>query len=264
MSEKKYNFDDLVEIMNILRSPGGCPWDREQNHESLKHYLIEETYEVLEVIDSGDKDKLCEELGDLLFQVIFHARIAAENGDFDINDVVQGICSKMVARHTHVFGDDAADTAEQVLVTWEANKKREKNIKSQTDVLKNVPSNLPALMRSFKIQQKAAQVGFDWEETDDAFKKVDEEISELRNVYKSKNVERITDELGDTLFAIVNLSRFLKVQPELALTGTINKFIKRFEYMENESAKSGRKLSDMTLSEMDELWNKAKGHFSQQ
>ncbi len=199
----------------------------------------------------------------MLLQIVFHAVIAEQDGNFDISDVITGICRKMVLRHTHVFGSDKADTPEQVLNNWEAIKKREKGVKTHTEVLRGVPANLPALMRSYKVQQKAAQVGFDWENIEDVFKKVDEEIMELRDVYKSKNVERITDELGDAFFALVNLSRFLKVQPELALTGTISKFIKRFEYIEEESAKEGRKLEDMTLSEMDELWNKAKVHISE-
>jgi tetrapyrrole methylase family protein/MazG family protein len=169
----------------------------------------------------------------------------------------------MVMRHTHIFGDAKAETSDQVLENWEAIKKKEKGFESHTSVLKDVPSNLPALMRSYKVQQKAAQVGFDWENTDDVFAKIDEEIMELRDVYKSQNVETITDELGDVLFAVVNLSRFLKIQPELALTGTINKFIKRFEYIEQEGNKAGKKLEDMTLLEMDELWNQAKISFSE-
>ncbi|ABN53855.1 MAG TPA: nucleoside triphosphate pyrophosphohydrolase [Hungateiclostridium thermocellum] len=258
MIKEKYTFDDLVEIMKILRSENGCPWDRVQNHESLKKYLIEETYEVLEVIDLNDKKRLCEELGDLLLQIVFHAQIASEDNEFDINDVITGICRKMVQRHTHVFGTDKADTAEEVLANWEEIKKKEKGMESQTEVLKSVPSNLPALMRSYKVQQKASQVGFDWKDIDSVFEKVYEEINELRDVYKSKDVERINDELGDVLFSIVNLSRFLKVQPELALMGSVNKFIERFEFIEKEAAKSGRTLSEMSLDEMDELWNKAK------
>ena len=263
MLKDRYEFSDLVDIMKILRSENGCPWDREQTHESLKKYLIEETYEVLEVIDLKDKDRLCEELGDLLLQIIFHAQIAAEDGKFDINDVITGICRKMIQRHTHVFGDAKAENADEVITNWEAIKKKEKGQKSQAEVLRSVPANLPALMRSYKVQQKAAQVGFDWDNIDDVIAKVHEEIKELEDVYKSKNVERIIDEMGDVFFALVNLARFLKVQPELALTGTINKFIKRFEYIEQESEKMGKRLENMKLSEMDELWNKAKVHISE-
>lgn len=260
MLKDKYTFEDLIDIMKLLRSESGCPWDREQTHESLKRYLIEETYEVLEVIDLNDKKRLCEELGDLLLQIVFHAQIAKEENEFSMEDVITGICKKMVLRHTHVFGQDKADTADDVVTNWEEIKKKEKGVKSQTEVLKDVPSNLPALMRSYKVQQKASQVGFDWDNVEDVFSKVSEEIDELKDVYKSKDVERINDEMGDVLFSIVNLSRFLKVQPELALTGTINKFIKRFEFVEKESKKAGKTLSEMSLEEMDELWNKAKTH----
>lgn len=263
MLKERYEFKDLIEIMKLLRSENGCPWDREQTHESLKKYLIEETYEVLEVVDLKDNKRLCEELGDVLLQIVFHAQIAQEDDTFDINDVITGICRKMVSRHTHVFGDAKADTPDEVLVNWEAIKKKEKGIESQTAVLKDVPSNLPALMRSFKVQQKAAQVGFDWDNVEDVFKKVEEEINELKEVFRSNNMERITDETGDALFAIVNLARFLKVQPELALTGTINKFINRFEYIEKSGAQVGKKLEDMTLEEMDKLWNEAKIHISE-
>ncbi len=258
MLKDRYEFSDLVEIMKLLRSREGCPWDREQTHESLKKYLIEEVYEVLEVIDLNDKDRMCEELGDLLLQIVFHGQIAAEEGSFDIGDIITGICRKMVLRHTHVFGGDRADTSEDVLQNWEAIKKKEKGIVNHTDVLKDVPSNLPALMRSYKVQQKAAQVGFDWNRIEDAMLKLEEEIGEFKEVYKESNKGRIEDELGDVLFSIVNVSRFLKVQPELALTGTINKFIKRFEFIEEESLKEGRKLEEMSLEEMDRLWDKAK------
>ena len=261
MLKDKYDFKDLLDIMALLRSE--CPWDREQTHDSLKRYMIEETYEVLEQIDKKDSEKLCDELGDLLLQVVFHAQISRENGEFEMSDVITGICRKLISRHTHVFGEVKADTPERVLENWEEIKKKEKGIESHTGVLKDVPFNLPALMRSFKVQQKAARVGFDWDKTEDAMAKVDEEIQELKDVYKSNNMERITDEMGDALFALVNLSRFLKVQPELALTGTTNKFIKRFEYIESESLKNGRKLEEMNLEEMDELWNEAKRHFTE-
>ncbi|NJD01060.1 MAG: nucleoside triphosphate pyrophosphohydrolase [Ruminiclostridium sp.] len=263
MWKDKYDLKDLLDIMTLLRSADGCPWDREQTHDSLKRYMIEETYEVLEQIDKKDSGKLCDELGDLLLQVVFHAQLSKENGEFDMDDVITGICRKLISRHTHVFGEAKADTSEKVLENWEEIKKKEKGIESHTGVLKDVPSNLPALMRSFKVQQKAARVGFDWDKIDDVIAKVDEEIQELKDVYKSNNMERITDEMGDALFALVNLSRFLKIQPELALTGTTNKFIKRFAYIESESLKNGKKLEEMNLAEMDELWNEAKRQFSE-
>ncbi|TYQ14605.1 UNVERIFIED_CONTAM: tetrapyrrole methylase family protein/MazG family protein [Acetivibrio alkalicellulosi] len=258
MLKEKYSFSDLIEVMKILRSDKGCPWDREQTHESLKKYLIEETYEVLEAIDLNDKNKLCEELGDLLLQIIFHVQLATEKDEFGMDEIITGICKKMILRHTHVFGEDKAETAEDVVTNWEAIKKKEKGIVNQTDILKDVPSNLPALMRSYKIQQKAAQVGFDWDNVEDVLMKVFEEIDELKHVYKGKDMARINDEMGDVLFSIVNLSRFLKVQPELALTGTINKFIKRFGFIEKEALKRGKKMDEMSLKEMEELWEIAK------
>ncbi|MCX7711970.1 MAG: nucleoside triphosphate pyrophosphohydrolase [Clostridia bacterium] len=263
MLKDNYTFAELIDIMALLRSENGCPWDKDQDHQSLKRYLIEETYEVLEAIDLNDRKKLCEELGDLLLQIVFHARIAEEEGTFTIEDVITGISRKMILRHTHVFGEDKAETPDEVVDNWEAIKKKEKGVRNQTEVLKDVPSILPALMRSYKVQQKAAQVGFDWDNTEDVFKKVYEEIKELEDVYKSKNVDRITDEMGDVFFSLVNLSRFLKVQPELALTGSTNKFIERFQFIEEESARLGKKLEEMTLAEMDVLWDKAKIHISE-
>ncbi len=256
MMKKDYSFNELLDIMALLRKE--CPWDREQTHESLKIFMIEETYEVLETIDRKDKKRFCDELGDLLLQVVFHAQIASESSEFNMDDVISGICRKLISRHTHIFGDVQADTTVEVLSNWEAIKKKEKGIENQTDVLKDIPSNLPALMRSFKVQQKAAQVGFDWDKPEDVFQKIDEEIGELREAYGSSDIGRITDELGDVLFSVVNLSRFLKVQPELALTGTVEKFIRRFEYVESESAKRGQNLKEMTLKEMDGLWDEAK------
>ena len=194
--------EDLIGLMKTLRSEKGCPWDREQNHESLKRYLIEETYEVLEAIDLRDKDKLCEELGDLLLQIVFHAQIESEEGNFTMDDIITGICKKIITRHTHVFGKDNISTSEGVENNWELIKKKEKGMITQTEVLKAVPKNLPALMRSYKVQQKAAQVGFDWDNIEDVFNKVYEEIKELKDVYQSKNVERINDEIGDVILLL--------------------------------------------------------------
>lgn len=258
MQKKRYTFEDLLEIMKILRAPGGCPWDREQDHESLKKYLLEESYEVLEAIDLKSPEKLCEELGDVLLQVIFHARIAEENAQFSIDDVIHGVSEKMVHRHEHVFGKKHAETADDVIELWDNIKKKEKGTKNQTAVLKDVPAILPALMRSYKVQEKAAKVGFDWDHVDDAWKKVKEESDEFYEAYKSEDMEKASEELGDLLFAVVNVARFLKIQPELALTGTINKFIKRFEYIETKSREAGRELTEMTLEEMDLLWEEAK------
>ena len=248
----------LIDIMKLLRSGDGCPWDREQTHESLKKYLIEETYEYLEVVDLEDKARMCEELGDVLLQIVFHARIAEENGDFNIEDVINGVCDKMIHRHPHVFGDVTAETSSQVLKNWEEIKKKEKGVTSQTSVLQGVPRNLPALMRSYKVQQKAAQVGFDWTNPGDVFAKLREEIDELEAEYNKQNKSGIDEEFGDVLFSAVNLSRFLKVHPELSLTQSTDKFIGRFEYIEKRAVEQGRTLNEMSLEEMEALWVEAK------
>lgn len=255
---ENYSFRHLVEIMEILRSDEGCPWDRKQDHQSLRQYLIEETYEVLEAIAMQDMDKLAEELGDVLLQVVFHARIAGERGEFSIQDVITGICRKMIDRHTHIFGDARADTAEEVVGNWEAIKKKEKGLKSHTQVLRDIPAILPALMRSYKVQKKAALVGFDWNRPEDAIKKAGEELKELEEAYRSGDENAIKEELGDLLFAIVNVSRFLNQEPELTLSAATEKFIRRFAYIEEHADKP---LEEMTLEEMDLLWNQAKSEF---
>jgi tetrapyrrole methylase family protein/MazG family protein len=259
-NQQSGKLERLVEIMDRLRGDNGCPWDREQSHESLKRYLIEETYELLEVIDLNDKRRMCEELGDVLLQVVFHSQIASENGDFNIEDVINGVCDKLIYRHPHVFGDVSAETSSEVLKNWEELKKKEKGQSSQTSVLKDVPNNLPALMRSYKVQQKAAQVGFDWDNTDDVFAKIREEIDELEAACKKKDTSNIEEEYGDVLFSLVNLSRFVKVHPELTLTQSTNKFISRFEYIEKKSNQLGKKLNEMTLDELNVLWDEAKTH----
>ncbi|MCX7773173.1 MAG: nucleoside triphosphate pyrophosphohydrolase [Clostridia bacterium] len=258
MKKERYTYQDLLDIMEKLRAPNGCPWDREQDHKTLKRYLIEESYEVLEAIDEESPPKLCDELGDLLLQVVFHSQIAKENSQFDMGDVIHGVCAKMINRHRHVFGEEEAQTADDVMKIWERVKKDEKGQETQTEVLKGVPGNLPALMRSFKVQQKAAQVGFDWDDIKDAVLKVKEEVTELEEAYGKGDTAHIEEELGDLLFAVVNVSRFLKVQPELALTATTNKFIRRFEHVEKRSLEQGKQLKDMTLKEMDALWDEAK------
>ncbi|NMA67251.1 MAG: nucleoside triphosphate pyrophosphohydrolase [Clostridiaceae bacterium] len=258
MKKDRYTYEDLLKIMERLRSPNGCPWDREQDHKTLKRYLIEEAYEVLEAIDEERPDKLCDELGDLLLQVIFHAQIAKENKKFDMDDVVHGICAKMISRHRHVFGEEEAETSDDVMKIWENIKKKEKGFMTQTQVLKDVPANLPALMRSYKVQQKASQVGFDWDDINDAFKKIEEEALELKEAYEKDNKADMEEELGDLLFAVVNVSRFMNVQPELALSATVNKFIRRFEYVEEKAKEQGKNLIDMSLEEMDNLWNLCK------
>jgi tetrapyrrole methylase family protein/MazG family protein len=257
-SLKAFDFYHLVEIMQMLRCPEGCPWDREQTHESLKQYFIEETYEVLEAIDKSDQDKLVEELGDVMLQVVFHAQIAKEHGEFDIGDVTTEICHKMMQRHPHIFSHVKVHNADEVVSNWEAIKKQEKGLESHTQVLKDIPSNLPALMRGYKVQKKAALVGFDWDRVEDAIEKVKEELKELIEAHAEGDSQKITEEMGDLLFAVVNVARFFDIQPELALNATIEKFIKRFEYIEQNA---DRPLEEMTLEEMDILWNQAKVAF---
>lgn len=257
-NKKRYDFNDLLNVMDKLRSEDGCPWDREQNHETLKKYLIEESYEVIDAIDKDDMEGLSEELGDVLLQVVFHSQIGKEFGEFDIRDVIHGITNKMITRHSHVFGEDKCETSDDVILTWDRNKKKEKNIDSYTEDLKSIPRSLPALMRSYKLQEKAAKIGFDWEDVEGPISKVHEELNEFLEVYKSQEYDKIIEEMGDLLFSIVNVCKFMEIDPELALTGTINKFIKRFEYMEKESAKIGKNLDEITLTKMDMLWNNAK------
>lgn len=252
------DFYDLLGIMDTLRGEDGCPWDKEQTHESLKRYLIEECYEVLEAIDEKNEDMLIEELGDVLLQVVFHARIGKEEGYFDINDVIKGISNKMIERHPHIFGKVKLETSEEVLKNWDDIKKKEKGFKSYTEELRHIPKNLPALMRAEKVQAKARKAGFDWDKVEDALNKVFEEYNEVKDVYKGKNRAKILEEIGDLIFAIVNVCRFLDIDPENALNYTIEKFINRFEYIENAALDKGMKLKEMTLEQMDALWEEAK------
>ena len=256
--DKKYTFSELYEIVARLRAPGGCPWDRELKLEDMKNYVMEEAYEVIDAID-GPREKLSAELGDLLLQVMMLSQICAEEKSFDINDVVTMISEKMIRRHPHVFADVKADTSEQVLKNWDKIKSGEKNMTTVTDRLKDVTKILPALLKAENVQTRAAKVGFDWDNIEDTLKKLEEEVAELRQAIKNKDEENIFEEMGDTFFAAVNVSRFARVNPELALDGSINKFVNRFEYVEENAKKQGRNLEDMTLSEMDKLWDEAKG-----
>jgi len=252
-------FAELVEIMARLRGEGGCPWDREQTHESIKPYFVEETYEVLEAIDEGDAGKLREELGDVLLQVVFHARMAEEAGAFAIADVLRAINEKLIRRHPHVFGSVQADTAQEVLFNWEEIKRAErKRANGAASALDGVPRELPALLRAHRLQEKASRVGFDWKEAREVLKKVEEELGELKTAMEGQAPERVEAELGDLLFSLVNLSRFVAVNPEEALRKTIGRFIARFRFIEEELAGQGRSLKDSTLPEMDALWDRAK------
>lgn len=254
----KKDFQDLLDIIETLRNPGGCPWDREQTHESLKSALLEECYEVIDAIENEDEDALIEELGDVLLQVVFHASIGKEDGYFDIMDVIGGISNKMINRHPHVFGNEEANTSEQVLVNWDEIKKEEKGIKTLTEEMQNIAKSLPATTRAYKVQKKAKKVGFDWNDVNYAMDKVKEELNEIKEVYNCEDKSIIEGEVGDLLFACINVARFLEVDGELALDKTIKKFIKRFSYIENEAIKNNKNLKDMTLEEMDKLWEEAK------
>jgi len=256
--DKKYTLEDLVAIIKRLRGEGGCPWDRVQTHESLREAMLEEAYEAVDAIERKDTENLKEELGDVLMQVVFHAEIEEETGTFTIEDVIEGICKKMIYRHPHVFGDTKADTADEVLVNWEALKKAEKQITTQSEAMKQIPAALPALTRAKKVQKKAASVGFDFYETGQAMEKVREEVEELTEAIE-QGLGTEEEEFGDILFAMVNISRFLKINPEFALTKATKKFINRFEYVENSALSEGKTLSEMTLEEMDLLWDEAKG-----
>jgi len=257
-TESIMDFADLLGVMDTLRGENGFPWDREQTHESLKRYLVEESYEVIEAIDEKNYAMLSEELGDVLFQVVFHAKIGKENEAFDINDVINTICLKMINRHPHVFAKAVADTSEAVLVNWDNIKRVEQGLKSHTDELKHVAKSLPSLMRAEKVQKKAAKIGFDWDSVEGAMDKVLEEYHEVREAYMGNDKEKTIEEIGDLIFAAVNVARFLDIDPENALHYTIEKFISRFQHIEDKAVSKGLTINEMTLEEMDSLWNEAK------
>ncbi len=250
--------EQVDELVKLLRAPGGCPWDAEQTIKSLRSTVLEEAYEVAEAIDDEDDIGLCEELGDLLLQVVFLCRIAAEQGSFTLRDAATDLCAKMIYRHPHVFGDAVAKDSAAVLSAWENLKKTEKGMESQGDVLKAVPKTLPALTRSAKVQKKAAKVGFDWDSPKDALKKVLEESQEFEAELDSGNQDRAFEEMGDLLFAVVNAERLSGIDPELALTRATEKFTRRFCDMEEEVNKSGREMEAMSLGELDSVWDEVK------
>ncbi len=252
-------FDSLVEVMARLRAPQGCPWDREQTHLSLRQYVIEEAYEVVEAIDGGDPDKLCEELGDLLLQVVFHAQLAAEEGMFTIDDVAAAIVEKLVRRHPHVFGELKVIDANEVLSNWQAIKASEKGNQDRTSILDGIPPSLPALMRALEVSKRAVKVGFEWAKTGDVLDKVEEELNELRaEVTANAPKERLADELGDLLFTLVNVGRRIGVDPEEALRAQLRKFDRRFRYIEAQAAAKGKRVDQLTLDAMERFWQDAK------
>ena len=256
--KENYDINDLVDIVEILRSPEGCPWDREQDHKSIRRDFLEETYEVIEAINKDDRDGLLEELGDVLLQVVFHAQIEREKNSFDFNDVADGVCKKMIERHPHVFGDVNAETSEQVLENWDVIKKQTKSQKSQTESMLSIPREFPALMRADKVQKKAAKVGFDWDNVDGALDKVSEELEELKEAITMGVVDNANEELGDLLFSVVNVSRFISVDSEEALTNATDKFIDRFSKVEKMAEEKGLNMKETELSELDKLWDEAK------
>ena len=256
--KNSYNVQDLLEIMRILRAPGGCPWDAEQTHQSIKKNLIEETYEVIEAINKNDKELLCEELGDLLMQVVFHAQMEQEAGCFDFDTVADGVCKKLVERHPHVFGQVEVSGVDDVLTNWDAIKMKTKKQKTTTDSMLSVPRELPALMRATKLQKKAAGVGFDWNDVSGALDKLEEEIAELRQAINNSDGENMTEELGDVLFSAVNVSRFIKTDAEEALTAASDKFLSRFTTVEKLADERGIDMKSVELEVLDALWDEAK------
>ena len=258
MSDPEKKFEKLVSIANTLMGENGCPWDKVQTRESLKPYLVEEAYETLEALDKGCPEKIKEELGDLLYQILFHAKISELKNEFDIGDVIESISEKMVRRHPHVFQEGELHTPEQVVHQWEEIKKKEKINATNHSILDNIPKELPSLLRAQKLQKKAAKQGFDWDRVGEVFNKLDEEITEFKQAVLSGKDADIAGELGDILFVLVNIAKFQKIDAEEALRNTNNKFIKRFQHIEREVAKRGKELKDTPLEEMEKYWQQAK------
>ncbi len=262
--EKQADIQKLVDLVARLRGDDGCPWDREQNRETLKPMLIEEAYEVLDALDASDPMELKEELGDLLFQVVFHAQIAQERGEFDLADVIDRLHEKMIRRHPHVFGNADLRTSGDVLKNWEDIKASEKGVpssslpESEKSLLDGIPSKLPALHEAYQMTAKAARVGFDWPDLDDILRKLQEEADELHAAHCAHESQHVAQEVGDLLFVVVNVARFLGIDPETALRRSNKKFNRRFRYLESKIKRQGRELRDTPLAEMDALWNEAK------
>ncbi len=256
--KENYSIDDLRSIMAILRSEEGCPWDREQNHKSIRGNMIEEAYEVADAIDRDNSVDLCEELGDVLLQVVFHCEIEKGKNTFNFEDVTDGVCRKLIERHPHVFGEVNADTSEKVLENWEKIKNKSKQNDTATKTLESVPNAFPALFRAQKVQKRAAKAGFDWDEAEGAVEKLHEELSELEEARVSGEPEKIYEEFGDLLFSAVNVARFLKIDSEDALQFATNKFIKRFAKVEELAIKRGINMKEAPLEELDALWDEIK------
>jgi XTP/dITP diphosphohydrolase len=251
MNREAEAFVRLLNIMNDLREK--CPWDKKQTMQSLRHLTIEEVYELTDAIFDNDVDEVKKELGDILLHIVFYAKIGSETNDFDITDVINGICEKLIHRHPHIYGDVTVKDEEEVKSNWEKLKLKE----GKKSVLEGVPKSLPAMIKAIRIQDKARGVGFDWDNLEQVWEKVNEELGELKVEVENKS-SKIEDEFGDVLFSLINYARFLGINPEDALEKTNKKFIKRFQYLETESAKDGKKMGEMTLDEMDVYWNRAK------
>lgn len=256
--KETYGFADLMEIIRILRAPGGCPWDREQTHKSIRSNFIEETYEAIEAIDNDDKELLREELGDVLLQVALHAEMESEENNFDLSDICDGLCKKLIIRHPHVFGDQSADNSDQALSNWNAVKMQTKNQKTYTEAMQSVSRALPALMRSEKVQSKAHKAGFDWDNVDGAMEKLTEECAELKMAINHGSPENRREELGDVLFSCVNVSRFLGIDSEQALGEACDKFTERFAQVESLANARGIDMKTAPVEQLDALWEEVK------
>ncbi|MCC7300299.1 MAG: nucleoside triphosphate pyrophosphohydrolase [Verrucomicrobia bacterium] len=252
------SIDRLLEIMRKLRAPDGCPWDREQTLDSLKSNLIEETYEVIDAIEGGDRAELCGELGDLLLQVVFQAQICEEAGSFKFDDVVNGIADKLIRRHPHVFGDVQANTSGEVLRNWEKIKKTEKSAETPRSLVEGIPRHLPALAKAHLVQKRVARAGFEWDEIGGVVDKLDEELAEVKEAMEQKDAAAIREELGDLMFSVVNLSRYLGHEPEELLNENITKFMRRFQSLESRLHDEGREIEKCSLGELDAVWNAVK------
>ncbi len=256
--KEKYSFEDLIEIIRILRAPGGCPWDREQTHQSIRENFLEETYEVLEAIDKLDPVLMQEELGDVLLQIVLHADMAKEESWFTIDEVCNDICQKLIIRHPHVFGDVNVSSTDDVLINWDNIKRQTKSQKTQSDAMASIPATYPALMKAQKVQSKAKKAGFDWDDAEGAFLKVEEEATELKVALESGIQADIEDELGDLLFSAVNVARFCNCDAETALEKATQKFMKRFAITERLASEKGIDMKKAPIEVLDSLWNEAK------
>ena len=258
MSETLNSLSKLIKITDTLMGKDGCPWDKVQTRESLKPYLVEETYEVLDALDANDPEKIKDELGDLLYQILFHSKISSLKGEFNFRDVIDNLSEKMVRRHPHVFKEGELNTPDQVVKQWEEIKRNEKNQANQKSILDNIPKNLPSLLRAQKLQKKAAKEGFDWDQISDVFDKLDEEVAEFKEAVLKKKSADIQNEIGDIIFVITNIAKCYKIDAEEALRSTNNRFIKRFQYIEQKIKAKGKTLKDSPLEEMERYWQEAK------